>query len=275
VNAALVAAPARDAKIRGGTVRSVLALTRVESRRLITHPAMVAGPGILALLGARGPGAFHFLFLVGIGYLFVGIGAFLASNLCATRNRRDRTEELYASLPLRQVDRTAAHLLSQIWPLAASLVIAGILAASTRPWAGASARMGIEPRTIVHGLPDFLQGPLAVAFFSMAGAMLARWFTTAIAVPVAVAGFIAVNVVTDLLSGPLRWLGLVATYSQTAPEPATVMAWHLAYSLGGILLLGLVALARRPLPRGVAIFGTIAVSLTVMAGTMQVLAASP
>jgi hypothetical protein len=274
VSTAIVASPPRAAVVPGPRLRSVLALTRVEARRLITHPAILVPPGLIVLTGARGPGAFRFLFLVGIGYFAIGIGTFLAANLCATRSRRDRTEELYASLPLRAADRTAAHLLSVAGPLAAALVIAGVLAVVTRPWAGASARLDIEPRTIMYGLPDFVQGPFAVAFLGVAGVVLARWFITPVAVPVIFAGIFAMNSLTDLASGALRWLSPVADYSSAGLGSASVMPWHLVYLGGIILLLALAALVRRPLARGVQLYGATAVALTAVGGVMQVLAAS-
>jgi len=259
----------------GPRLRSILALTRVEARRLITHPAILVPPALIVLTGIRGPGAFKFLFLVGIGYFAIGIGTLVAASLCATRSRRDRTDELYASLPLRAADRTAAHLLSVAAPLAAALVLAGVLAAVTRPWAGASARLDISPRTIMYGLPDFIQGPLAVAFLGVAGVVLARWFITQVAIPVVLAGIFAINSLTDLGSGALRWLNPVTDYSSAGPGSPSLMPWHLVYLGGMILLVGLAALARRPLARGVKLCGAAAVALTAVGGVMQVLAASP
>ena len=213
----------------------------------------------------------------GLGYFAIGIGTFVAANLCASRARRDRTEDLVASLPLRAADRTAAHLLSVAVPLAASLVIAAALTMVTRPWAGASARLDIEPRMVMHGLLDFAQAPLMVAFLGVAGVVLARWFATAVSVPTALAGIIAINSLAGLTRGPLHWLNPSSTYSSTALalEPASVMAWHLTYLGGLILLLGLVALARPPRGVGLQVYGALAVSLTAVGGVMQVVVASP
>jgi len=232
-------------------------------------------PGLLVLTGVRGPGAFRFLFLVGIGYFAIGMGTFIAANLCATRSRRDRTDELFASLPLRAADRAAAHLLSVAAPLMAALAVAGVLAAVTRPWAGASARLDIEPRTIMYGLPDFLQGPLLVAFLGVAGVVLARWFITPVALPVVFAGIFAMNSLVGLASGALRWLNPAADYSSAGPGSASVMPWHLVYLGGLILLLGLVALVRRPLARGLQLYGAAALAVAALGGVVQVLAASP
>lgn len=275
MSTALAAAPPREVVTTGPRLRSVLALTRVESRRLITHPAILVAPGLIVLESARGPGTFQFLFLVGIGYFAIGIGTFVAANLCASRSRRNKTEELYSSLPLRAADRTEAHLLSVAAPLTAAMLIGGVLAAVTRPWAGASARLDVEPRLIMHGLPDFAQGPLLVAFLGVAGVVLARWFITPVAIPVVFAGIFAISSVTGLSPGPTHWLNPVAAYSSSGLEPASVMPWHLVYLSGLILLFGLVAVARRPWPPGVHVYGAVAFALTAVGGVMQVLAASP
>jgi hypothetical protein len=275
VSTAIAASPPRATVAPGPRVRSVMALTLVEGRRLITHPAILVGPGLILFYGARGPGVFGFFFLSGLGYFVIGIGTFVAANLCASRSRRDKTEELYGSLPLRAADRTAAQLLSVVFPLTAALVIAAVLAMATRPWAGASARLDIEPRMIMHGLLDFAQAPLMIAFLGVAGVMLARWFSTPIAVPVAFAAIFATNSITGLSPGPLHWLNAAATYSKIRLEPVSVMPWHLAYVVGLLLLLGLVALVGRPRARGLQVYGAVAVALTAVGGVMQVLAASP
>jgi hypothetical protein len=259
----------------GPRVRSVLGLTRVEARRLITNPAIVVGPGLVLLFGARSLSAFRFLLLSGLGFFAIGIGTFVAANLCASRSRRDRTEELLASLPLRAADRTAANLLSIALPLAAAVVLAAVLAMVTRPWVGASGRLDVEPRMIMHGLLDFAQAPLLIGFLGVAGVVLARWFSLAIGLPVAIGGIVAINSLAGLTAGPLHWLNPSSAYSSTALEPASTMAWHLAYLVGLILLLGLVALARRPRAPGLQIYGAVAVALTAVGGVLQVVAASP
>src|SRR5205823_13473579 len=114
-------------------------------------------------------------------------------------------------------DRTVAHLLSVAAPVAAALLIAGLLASSTRPWAGASARLDIEPRTIMHGLPDFAQAPLLVAFLGVAGVLLARWFVTPVSVPVLFATILAMNALTDHAPPALRRLNQAADYSRAGP----------------------------------------------------------
>ena len=76
---------AQGVVLAGPRLRSVLALTRVEARRLITHPAILAPPALIVLRSVREPGALRFLlqgdFLLGIGYFALGIGTFLAANL--------------------------------------------------------------------------------------------------------------------------------------------------------------------------------------------------
>ena len=155
-----------------------------------------------------------------------------------------------------------------------SVAIAGILAMMTRPWEGASVRLDVEPRTVMHGLLDFGQGPLMVAFLGVAAVALARWFITPVAVPVAFAGIFAIKSITGLTDGPLHWLNPVAEYSRAHLEPASVMPWHLVYLVGLILLLGLVALARRPWGPGLQFYSLFGGALTAVGGVMQILAAS-
>jgi hypothetical protein len=273
VSIAIAAAP-RTSPVTGPRIRSVLALTQIEGRRLITHPAILAGPGIVLLYGVRNLSVFHFLFLSGIGYFAIGIGTFVAANLCASRSRRDKTDELYTALPLRAADRTSALLLSVTFPFAAALLIAGVLAITTRPWAGASVRLDIEPRTIMHGLAAFAQAPLMIGFPGAAGIALARWFITPVAVAVVFAGIAAFNSLTGLSHGALHWLNAVSSYSATSLEPASTMTWHLVYQVGLILLLGLAATARRPRGRGLRVYGAAALAVTAVGGVMQILAAS-
>ncbi|MFL5797747.1 MAG: hypothetical protein ACJ77A_07400 [Actinomycetota bacterium] len=275
MSTAILVSPPVAAVVPGPRLRSVLALTLIEGRRLITHPAILAAAGVILLVGVRGPGALRFLLLVGAGYFALGIGTLVAANLCASRSRRDGTDELLTTLPLRSADRAAAQLLSVAFPLGAALLVGGVLAMTTRPWAGASVRLGIEPRTIMHGLPDFAQGPLLIAFLGVAGVVLARWFGTAASVPIVFGAIVAINWIAGLTRGPLHWLNPAAEYSQTHLEPASVMPWHLAYLVGLIMLMGLVALARRPRAPGVQVYGAAAVALTALGGVMQVLAASP
>jgi hypothetical protein len=274
VSLAIAEAAQRATVAPGPRLRSVLALTRVEGRRLITHPAILVAAGLVALFGVRGFGAFPFLFLSGMAYFVIGIGTLVAASLCASRSRRDRTEEVLASLPLRAVDRTTAQLLSVVFPLTGALAIAGVLALANRPWAGASARLDIEPRTVMHGLPDFAQGPLLIAFLGVAGVMLARWLSAPIGVPVAIGGIVAINSLTGLSSGPVRWLNPASNYSATVPEPASVMAWHLVYLVGLILVVGLLALAQRPRARGLQVYAAVAAALTALGGVMQIVVAS-
>ena len=88
-------------------------------------------------------------------------------------------------------------------------------------------------------------------------------------------GIFAINSITGLSPGPTHWLNPAGEYSKAHLEPASVMPWHLMYLAGLILLLGLIALARRPRASGLQIYGTVAVALTAVGGVMQVLAASP
>ena len=77
-----------------------------------------------------------------------------------------------------------------------------------------------------------------------------------------------------LIGTEVRWLNPAADYSSAGLVSASVMPWHLVYVSGLILLLGLAALARRPMAPGLRLYGTLAVALTACGGVMQVLAAT-
>src|SRR5207249_10609667 len=108
----------------------------------------------------------------------------------------------------------------------------------------------------------------------MAGVLLARWFVTPVAVPAVFAGIVAMNVLTEHAPAALRWLNPAADYSSAGLVSATVMPWHVVYVSGLILLLGLAALARRPMARGLQVYGAVAVAITGLGAVMQVMAAS-
>ena len=236
------------------TRRAVLALTRVESVRLLRHPLTVAA--ILFLVGIWVSAWFtnqanQYPVLQDVDrdsdlgmMLLVGGAALIAGNLAVLRPHRDGTSSLGQILILPERSRTVAHLLALL-PLAllgAALVVArvGLLALFT-PAAG-------------HPNPfELAAGPAAVLLLGALGVLLGRLTRSAIAAPLALLAVLALLVVLPLLTngGSARWLQLVVPQGDDAfplPAPAYLLARpaaaHLAYLVGLAGLLAVGALLR-------------------------------
>jgi hypothetical protein len=242
--AALAEAPAPDTQAVDPRAprRAVLALTRVESVRLLRHPLTAAA--ILFLVGIWVSGWFtnqanQYPVLQDVDrdselgmMLLVGGAALIASNLAVLRPHRDGTTSLGQILILPERSRTIAHLLALL-PLAllgAALVVAriGVLAVGT-PAAG-------------HPNPfELATAPVMVLLLGALGVLLGRLTRSAIAAPLALLALLALLVVLPLLTngGSAQWLQLVVPQGDQAfplPAPAYLMARpaaaHLAYLLG-------------------------------------------
>lgn len=208
----------------GVSVRSVVALGRIEARRILLHPAFL-GAGVffslfvVALIGGRGGSEGD----SGInpGFLVIGLtvgmaaGGLLASNLGAQRPRRDRMLELYGSLPTPPETRTAAAVLGT---LLGPFLLATILAAVAAPLLSSDARIG----KYIH-LSLVVQFPMMLLAFCAIGIGLARWIPGVMTGPVALIG----QVMT-----PIVWAAPWITPSESNVR----MPWHFAYLVGVIVL---------------------------------------
>ncbi|MBP5871742.1 hypothetical protein F3K24_33440 [Streptomyces sp. LBUM 1485] len=133
-------------RVRGGA-RAVLALARVEARRLLLHPlvlvALVTYVALLLRSGDAAEDAYPVLQDIDretqIGQLLLGLAVLVAVNLAVLRSHRRGTEAVFGVLVLQPWRRTVAHLLS-VLPTAAvgALVVAGQFTAAALkpgPWA--------------------------------------------------------------------------------------------------------------------------------------------
>jgi hypothetical protein len=109
------------------TRRVVLALARVEGRRLVLHPLFLVGIalGVVMTVFAGTPeGDTHSviepIWPAGFPIGPLAVFGFMAANLAAMRDRMNGTEELFASAPLSPRARTAALLASAAWPRASA-----------------------------------------------------------------------------------------------------------------------------------------------------------
>lgn len=218
-------------------------LARGESRRLLHHPAFLAGLvlTLLALTLTNGPGP-HQLHVWGpdLTLRLVPLGWFtiLAANLAALRARRHGTVELYATTPVTPATVTAAHLLTAV---AATLVGAVLVGGAVAAELALSQPIGrLDPAEVVIGV-------LIVGGAVVAGVAVARWL------PWFVFGFGAVITVTVLegvlgssQTGTLRFFAFVAPTTSVGHPflDSRPSVWHAVFVAAMTVLLAGVALAR-------------------------------
>ncbi len=235
--------PPQSSPPRGGPPetawRLARSIARVEGRRLLRSPVVLAGLGLpLLMIGAEGAETVdlqEFSIMTGFMSLLPAATTLIASNLAALRAHRDGAEELYGVAPAPAVARTGGHLLALAWPAVVSLVVPGS--------ALAMAYVRAEPFGALE-LAEVAVGPLLVAGAGALGVLLARWLPTPLAAPLAC---VAIAVFELAWNGDFvghsgwRWM---AFWLQPAGEfpadllPGRPAGWHAVY------LTSLIAAAR-------------------------------
>ncbi|HEX9411785.1 MAG TPA: hypothetical protein VF986_08845 [Actinomycetota bacterium] len=256
----------------------MLALARVEGRRLLRHPIVFGSipfcAGTFALVTwNQAPVLSRDDILTGLALCPLAGAVFLAAHLGATRSFRHGTDELYESAVTTSAQRTAGHLLSVLWAtgLAILLVVAAMLYL-----------VGLHP--VARPDPvELLTGPFLVVLGGVLGVALARWWRAALAGPVGVVALAAVEImlVWQTSAGrpendpnPVRWLALWVPIAVSGDPPRELVvrpsAWHLVFIASLTLLAGGVALLRAGVrPHRVAVTAG-ALSLLVVAASAQV-----
>ena len=230
--------------------RSTLALTAVESGRLLRHPAVLAATAVSVwLLWRWGKGTAPVLHYADIATQFalaaLAGAALLATNLAVLRSHRDGAVDLYGATPLSLARRTLSHLLS-VLPLVA---LGGILVVADLAWlAGMPGSVGTP-----H-LAEAATGPALIALGGCVGVLLGRLArSVALAPLVLVALVLGSLTVAELQAAghdqrPWTWLGTLLRAPPFDPPPAALLGrpatWHLVYLLGIGVALATLALWR-------------------------------
>jgi hypothetical protein len=255
----------------GGWSPPPRALVRAEARLVIRHPVTIGS----FLLG----GAFALMFrleittdtsvwyqvLTGMPLVVVGSGMTIVGVLVGSRNRHDRTEDLYDSTPTPDADRAAAQIGAFAWTAApaAALVASGWLA--TRAWEGLPVALDPDPghrwidyplghtfpaTPVAPSLVELAQGPATVFLCGLVGLALGRWVPTrwivVVMLPLVLAYWTAVS--WGVL-GDARWflpfvdagqhVGSVTVADDGTGIPVVqgfdvaALGWHLVY-VGGV-----------------------------------------
>lgn len=275
---------------------STWALASVEGRRLVTHPAFLAGVAlaVVSLIVNRVEGSDLPIGYdeVRFGAFFLAIGTLIAVNLNALRSRRHGADELYDAEPVPARLRTSAHLLSVLWAMAATvvLVIATFVTLAASDGFQVPFVDGIRVRTPT--LAELALGPLVVGLFGVVGVLLARWLPS-----VAVALLALVAAVPYLffeawtpLAGPRGWFtplwnaaqevgGVSAAggswYPIVADFAVAALAWHELYLIGLIVVVSVLAIARHGWTRSLTVGAVLGSGAIVLGAVMQVAAATP
>jgi hypothetical protein len=253
-------------------VRSVLALSSVEARRMVLHPAYLVGAGYVVVV--TGSDVFTGLengrksviegIEVFVLFLFAIISIFPPS-LVASSARRAGAEETLAAVPATKLMRTAAILVGACLPAAIAtlpVVIAFLLRRDLPLFTDIPEMTGLAAAST----PLLYLGTAALA---CAAARWLPWPGVPIAIMLGLVGWTANTHESDNATAVLTapWLAfpdrdrayVIAGYSGL---------WHLGYLLGLVLLAATAALWREDVRRMIAI-GIPVGLFTVLAGWAQ------
>lgn len=240
MSAVLVETPAAtETGERAGT-RAVLALARIEARKLLTGiPVVIAFVAYVAWIIWRTRDS-------GDGYpalqdadratqsmpMLVGLAVLVRANSAVLRSERYGTEPHFAVLVLPPWRRTVAHALAVV-PAA---LLTAVCVAGQFTWEA------LKPGAIGHGSPaELAVGPLTVLLFGTFGVLLARAVRSALVGPLLVVLLLFTLVLGTSPGGDggLVWLTPAVGQASTDALPSDLLgrpaAWHALY-LGGAAL---------------------------------------
>jgi hypothetical protein len=268
---------------------SLTQLAAVETRRLLTHPLVLAGAalGVVAIAAWGIHGQAKAFLLMGLAVLPLALGTFAAANLAALRSRRAGAEELLDTLPQGARVRTAAQLIAvlAVVPVAVALLAGAYLLFE----AGDGLIVDFDGERRVPALVELAQGPLLVVTLGAVGVLLGRVAPVALlgALIVVVVLFAEVPLAAWTPDSAWRWVvplanNMVAwpdTWMPCEPDSTSMcgeihhfdtagMAWHLVALAGIAAAAAAAALAQR---RDVRI-GLTAAAIALLATTATVAA---
>jgi len=263
-------ASSRGVSNRTQRARSVFALSWSEGRRLLVHPiflAIVVFTLLQSIFWIPEAIRHERSDLLGVAFFswsfFPGVGVLIAANLAALRSRRDRTEELYLSLPMTPPRRTVAHLLSA-GPAAVAI---GFVLLGLAVWLSvAGHEIEFDEGRILTG-PDLADLAVYVGVLVALGVVLARWVPNPAAGSVAVVGLF---VLTGAVSSSGSNLARLAPWVM----PVGGSGWHPLYLTGVAVLVGSIAVLKHGMNWTVGIWLGVGIVLAAMAGTVSAVLAA-
>lgn len=248
-----------------------LALGRVEARKLLGHPASLAGAALTLAIPVVAtwnymPVLNRYDALTNEALIPFAAGILIAAHLATIRARRHRTTELFDSLVAQDAAITVAHLVAVLYASCFALVLVVAQLAYMKAIGGVA-----TPRPTV-----VMIGPVLVAFAGAFGVALGRWAPRMFAGPLGIAGLVAVctALTTNTYAHNREWLSLWVpseVISGSASEVALrPYGWRLLYMTGLVVVAAAVALAHHRRQRVIAIgLATAAVVGTAYAGRQE------
>ena len=237
------------------TVGVVLALGRIEARRMLRHPAFLLSIafGLLLFRGTIGVGGssgieLNVAWLAGGVSIGILIGALLTTNVATMRPRRDHLSELYGSLPAPAEARTAGVLAGLLLGLGGLATIV-----SGASWLVLS---GVDE--IADHVDLFLasQYVLSVLALGSVGVAVGRWIPSVLGGPLVVIAHV--------------FTGLIWIVPWIAPTSTGIdVDWHLTYLVAVIAGCAALAFARDRRTPVRFLVAAAALGLAVLAGVQQ------
>ena len=260
--------------------RSMLALTAVESGRLLRHPAVLAATALgVWLLWRSGEGTAPVLHYADIAtqvaLATLAGAALLATNLAVLRPYRDGAVDLYGATRLSLARRTLAHLLS-VLPL---VVLGGILVVADLVW------LASMPGSIgTAHLAEAAIGPALIALGGCLGVLLGRLVRSAALAPLVLVAlaFGSMTLAELQIVGrdqrPWTWLGTLLRAPPFDPPPADLLGrpatWHLVYLLGITVTVAALAVLRSQAQAGARRNAQVAAAMILVAALAATTAAA-
>ena len=252
--------------------RAVMALARVEGRRLITHPAVIITVALAIvqslpfLLTTDATKEYNVGWLMQVSAWAISFGALLGANLLALKSRRDGSEELFQAAPLSPASRTLALSLAAVWVM--TLLLLFLLAGDVAIRAAGKGAANDSGQTLFP-LFDLVQGPLVAGLFVLIGIAVARWLPRALAGPVAVVGlFVAANFISNA-ANDVAWFRLTPFDPTFLDDGGALAALHAVYLAGLGAVVSAIALLRNGATRGVRIWLAGGLGVASVSGALQ------
>jgi hypothetical protein len=258
----------RTATMRTNARAPLRPLARVEAEKLMRHPAFLVGVGFVlvgiamfvrAILTSSDSTWNEDGWTVGVAVAVLAILTMVAANLAALRDRRDDTVEQHMTLPVAQSTRTGAMIAATAGPATVVvLLLAGVVgfAISRVPALTAAEQVHLVERLV------------AVVMLGTLGVALAGWLPSAFVAPVLAWGLLLVAPGDP----PKTWQVLTPWASLGDAELAM---WHLGYLVGLTVVFAVAALARPSRSRWLVVAGVVGSSTVIGAAAVLLTRACP